>query len=107
MVKAGKNSTGKQRYKCQNCKARQVIKKTIKKPAFVICDGNFGIIKTGGRSPCWPSVLRNKSCHILFNVLCHYWKISYQFEVLTAIFFEYTFQFSIFMLQPASAGCRH
>jgi len=28
MVKAGKNSTGKQRYKCPVCKARQVIKKT-------------------------------------------------------------------------------
>jgi len=28
MVKAGKNSTGKQRYKCQICKARRVIKKT-------------------------------------------------------------------------------
>jgi hypothetical protein len=28
MVKAGKNSTGKQRYKCRICKARQVIKKT-------------------------------------------------------------------------------
>jgi len=28
MVKAGKNSTGKQRYKCQSCKTRRVIKKS-------------------------------------------------------------------------------
>jgi transposase-like protein len=27
MAKAGKNSAGKQRYKCHFCKARQVIKK--------------------------------------------------------------------------------
>jgi hypothetical protein len=64
IAKAGKNSTGKQRYyPAGHFTEKQIgagilprnfcdcyeLPRTIKEPGFVICDGNFGIIKAARR----------------------------------------------------------